>query len=380
MRVALLSPCFWPEVRRGGERFVRSLADGLIERGHEPRLITSHPGPPASTVEHGLPITRNWRPPAGRLRRRGFEDHLTHLPASYLSLMRGDDDAAVAVYPTDAVVAARWSRRSGRPAVYSCLGAPDRPYLASRRLRVQVTVEAARGCSAVTTLSAAAAAALRRSLGVESRVIPPGIDTIRFTPGGERAPEPTIVCAAAAADPMKRVALLLEAFALVRRERPAARLLLDRPGDPRLAGRLSSQDGVELFGASSSTALAEAYRAAWVSALPSVGEAFGLVLGEALACGTPGVGSRSGGIPEVLDSDAVGRLFEPEDPHDLARALLEGLELAADPGTRQACRDRAELLAVGRCAERYEELLGELGAGEGAGRAPASRRHQGARA
>jgi hypothetical protein len=42
VKVALLSPVFWPEVRRGGERFVRDLADGLLERGHAPRLITSH--------------------------------------------------------------------------------------------------------------------------------------------------------------------------------------------------------------------------------------------------------------------------------------------------------------------------------------------------
>ena len=46
LKVALLSPVFWPEVRRGGERFVRELADGLIAEGHEPRLITTHRGRP----------------------------------------------------------------------------------------------------------------------------------------------------------------------------------------------------------------------------------------------------------------------------------------------------------------------------------------------
>ena len=30
LRVALLSPCYWPEVRRGTERFTRDLADGLM--------------------------------------------------------------------------------------------------------------------------------------------------------------------------------------------------------------------------------------------------------------------------------------------------------------------------------------------------------------
>src|SRR2546426_7045888 len=51
LRVALLNPCYWPEVRRGSERVVRELADGLIAHGHKPRLITSHPGLPSRTLE-----------------------------------------------------------------------------------------------------------------------------------------------------------------------------------------------------------------------------------------------------------------------------------------------------------------------------------------
>src|SRR3954453_2336516 len=35
IRVALLSPAFWPEVRRGGERIVAELAHGLVEQGHQ---------------------------------------------------------------------------------------------------------------------------------------------------------------------------------------------------------------------------------------------------------------------------------------------------------------------------------------------------------
>jgi len=89
LRVALLNPCFWPEVRRGSERFARVLADSLIARGHAPRLITSHSGRPRRAVEDGLPVARLWRPPEARLRRRQFEDHLTHVPLAYLELRRG---------------------------------------------------------------------------------------------------------------------------------------------------------------------------------------------------------------------------------------------------------------------------------------------------
>lgn len=42
LRVGLLSPYFWPEVRRGSECHVHDLAAGLPPRGIEPTVITSH--------------------------------------------------------------------------------------------------------------------------------------------------------------------------------------------------------------------------------------------------------------------------------------------------------------------------------------------------
>ena len=84
------------------------------------------------------------------------------------------------------------------------------------------------------------------------------------------------------------------------------------------------------------------FREAWASGLTSYNEAFGLVLVESLACGTPVFGSRDGGIPEIVDRPEVGRLFEGDDERDVARAILETLELAEEPGTAGGCRARAE--------------------------------------
>lgn len=97
------------------------------------------------------------------------------------------------------------------------------------------------------------------------------------------------------------------------------------------------------------------YASAWVSALPSVNEAFGLVLAEALACGTPGVGTNEGGIPEVLNTPEIGRLFTGGE-EELSRALLEAIELAEHSPTREACRRRALELSTQRYAEAYEQL------------------------
>ena len=240
IRVALLTPCFWPEVRRGGERYVRELADGLSARGHEPRLITSHPGRPSFAVEDGLPVTRVWRPPDGLLQSRGFEQYMTHVPASYAVLRRSDCDVAHAHFPTDALAAARWGRRTGRPSILTYHGIPDQRGLTVRRLRRRITRKAVRECTAVTAVSQTAARAFEQFLGVQARVIHPGVDLQTFVPAASRGEEPTILSVASADEPRKRIALLVEAFRLVRDQRPyrsAEAHPAPRPGPGRPADR-----------------------------------------------------------------------------------------------------------------------------------------------
>lgn len=362
MRVALLSPRFWPEVRRGTERFVRDLGDGLQARGHTARVITSHPGAPSRTVEDGLEIVRVWRPPTARLVRRGFDEHLTHVPLAYAALRAGHDDVAHAVYPTDGVAAARWSTRTGRPAILSYMGIPHRRGMANRRGRVEATLAAVRGARAVVALSEAAADGFQRWLGVTARVIPPGVDLTAFRPDpAARAADPTIFCAADAREPRKRVGLLLDAFARVRRARPGVRLLLARPRGEGPA----LPEGAAWVDVDDRAALARAYAEAWVTALPSTGEAFGLVLVESLACGTPAVATDAGGMREILrDRPEVGGLFggdtDAAATAALARALSEAIEERRDPA---ACRARAEDFSLDRTVDAYLALYAETGAG-----------------
>ena len=142
--------------------------------------------------------------------------------------------------------------------------------------------------------------------------------------------------------------------------------MLLRPRDPRLAQELASHEGVELVEpVEDLQALAELYRRCWVSVLPSVKDSFGIVLIESLACGRPVVASNADALPEVVDRDTIGRLFDGEDERALADALLGALELCGDPRTVAACRERAREfsseLFVQAYTELYEELLTERG-------------------
>lgn len=372
LKVALLTPCFWPEVRRGGERFVRELADGLLNRGHRPTVITSHPGPPRRTVEEGLAIVRLPRPPQGRLLRRHYEPYLTHVPLSYLALRLDGYELAHAVHPPDALAAVRWKRRTGRPAILSYLGIPDRKGLTEYRRRADLLVAAGSGCDAVIALSRYAAQAFDDWLGIEARVIPPGVNLDAMRPAAARAPVPTIISSAAPEVPRKNIGLLIRAFGLLRRRHPDARLILSRPRDPdraRRAGVDLDAPGVEWRDLDDRADLSRAYGEAWIAALPATDEAFGLVIVEALACGTPVVGHAHAAIPEVIDSERIGRLFEHLEPEELARSLAECLELAGDPETGPLCRARAEEFSVERCAASYLSLYREL-LGEAVGTSP----------
>ena len=336
MRIALLHPTYWPEVRRGSERFAHDLGKGLAQRGHAVRLLTGHRGRTTRAAEDGIVVVRHPRLPDGRLRRRLFEDHLGHLPFTYAALRSRGDDLAHALFHTDALAA----RRAGVPYVYSFMGVAHRRGLAHRRRRAEMVLAAAAGARATVVLSEAARRAAQRWLGIDAHVIHPGVDLDAFTPGGGRAEELTIVCPAALDAPHKRAGLLLEAFALVRRERPGARLVLDRRSGV-------AAPGVELRDLDDHAALLAAYREAHVCALASEGEAFGLVLAEALACGTPAVASDDAAGPEVTETT-----FGGEDPRALAAAILDAAA-NADPA---ACRAQAERFSIERCVAAHEAL------------------------
>lgn len=87
------------------------------------------------------------------------------------------------------------------------------------------------------------------------------------------------------------------------------------------------------------------------------GEPFGVVMIEAMACGTPVVACARGSVPEVVDPGVTG--FYAESPDRLAPLVREAIALPRRP-VRQRARER---FSRGRMAAACEELYARLAAG-----------------
>jgi len=72
------------------------------------------------------------------------------------------------------------------------------------------------------------------------------------------------------------------------------------------------------------------YAAADVFVMPSLEEGFGMTVVEALAAGTPVVGTRVGAIDEIVDDGVHGAVVDPNDPAGLADAIERVLDEVAN--------------------------------------------------
>ena len=97
--------------------------------------------------------------------------------------------------------------------------------------------------------------------------------------------------------------------------------------------------------------------------LPSRTEATGRVLIEAMAAGKPVVGSNVGGIPDIIDNEINGFLFERCDVDDLARKidiLLSDGEMRSSMG-RESLRIVSDRLSSHQYVDKFYSMIGITG-------------------
>jgi N-acetyl-alpha-D-glucosaminyl L-malate synthase BshA len=165
--------------------------------------------------------------------------------------------------------------------------------------------------------------------------------------------------------PVKRVADVVQIFARVAKHLPARLALIgdgpDRSTAEWLSHSLGIHDRIHFLG--KQDRVHELLPLADLMLMPSEMESFGLAALEAMACQTPAIATRVGGVPELITDGVDGLLFNVGDVDAMAAGSIA---LLNDPERHQAMRKAARKTAQDRfCSTRilpryiafYESLL-----------------------
>ncbi len=230
---------------------------------------------------------------------------------------------------------------SGTPVVVTCHGSDVRLLERSTSARM-VAGHVFRRARAVTAVSGFLAADLERHIpGLKDKVevIYMPVDDAHFANGLDQPKcSPPRLLYAGNLLASKGVDVLLKAFSLLRNDGISCqlRILGEGPDEKQLrqcAASLALHD-ISWSPFVSQDSMPAEYGAATVTILPTRknAEGLGLTLVEAQLAGCAVIGSRTGGIPEVIQDGHSGLLIEPDDPEALYRACRI---ILTDPATRE---------------------------------------------
>lgn len=168
----------------------------------------------------------------------------------------------------------------------------------------------------------------------------------------------------------KGVGVLVEAFERALPQLPEnIRLLVAGNGPERNALEANAKDRVEFVGFKSGEELRSLVAGATFAVCPSVWcENMPYSVVEALAEGTPIIGSRIGGIPEAVIDYETGLLCEPGDIDGLAAAIARGMEVCSVDGVYRTMQKNCREYVLNHCDQGnymrrltslYEELISD---------------------
>jgi glycosyltransferase involved in cell wall biosynthesis len=207
----------------------------------------------------------------------------------------------------------------------------------------RVVVKAlARAQTEIIAISQSTAQDIERFFGIpqsQLHLIPNGIDHDRFHPGDRQASlawmaqkhqitQPYFLYVSRLEHPAKNHVRLIEAFDRFKASSTNPFQLVLGGGDwhgaeiiKAAAAASPYASDIHFLGFVPDADLPHLYRAARAMVYPSLFEGFGLPPIEAMACGTPVISSTRGALAEVVGASA--RIIHPEEPQDIAQALLD---------------------------------------------------------
>lgn len=355
----------------GGERLLAGHAAALHARGHEVTVCSGAPG--EALQGRSFAVERMGRAPATPRR-------------AWAAVRRLRPDVVLGYQPACASGALRAARRTGIGTVYVfCSSWPaeyatrrTRPRAAGVAARLALERACLRASDRVVVLSeysAGQVAAAHPALPATIHVVPGGVDPSRFAPNGSPmaarkrlglpADGPLLVTVR---NLVPRMGLdgLLDAMPIVRKRYPAARLVV--VGEGPLRGSLEAR--ARLLGLAGSVVftgyvpeqhLPDHYRAADLALLPTrTLESFGLTTVEALACGTPVLGTPVGAIPEILRPLDTACVTCDATPAGIGAGIVRFLGSPPPAIDRRARRHVLEGYTWEVVGERLEKVLAEV--------------------
>jgi len=159
-------------------------------------------------------------------------------------------------------------------------------------------------------------------------VIPLGVDTGIFKPAEKRFRKDGYeILYVGYLYELKGVEYLIRSMALVARERRDVKLRIVGEGPEKsrlmaLTKALNLEERVLFEGFVPHTRIVRCYQKCDIFCFPTLGEPFGKVVLEAMACGKPVIASNVGGPAEIIENERTGFLIPPAQPLILAKAIL----------------------------------------------------------
>ena len=350
----------------GGSGIVATeLAQALARRGHEVRLISTEPPIRLNRFQAGLAF-HAVRTPGYPLFRE--PQYLLSLASRIVEVTREHGlDIIHAHYAIPHATAAYLARQilaaGGEEArslrIITTLHGTDVTLIGSDPSYLETAAFSIDQSDGVTTVSESLRDATYRQLPVraEIEVIPNFLDCERHQRVADQQlleryrgsdPATRLVIHVSNFRPVKRTDVVVELFRRIRERMPARLLLVgdgpDLPGACRRARDLGLAADVEALG--EQELVVPLLSIADLFLLPSSEESFGVAALESMACGTPVVASRVGGLPEVVVDGESGMLCDPDDVAGMATAAIR---LLTDP----ALHRRIACGGVERVRERF---------------------------
>ncbi len=384
MRVILVSNTIIPDKVGGLPRYVRELATALAQSGCEAIVLAkraSADAPARETAADGVTIIRHSVPskhnplfaafypvssargvlsPVRRARGPETVVHCHFAPTALpLALAR-----IPFVYTFHAPL---WRELlDERQETYRLPVALQPPAVAAVRASERIVVGRSRQTFVLSEFMRGQLAELNRTSAERAELLAGGIDVNRFAPDADaREPDPRspMLFTARRLTPRTGVDRLLRALPEILGRHPGASLQIAGTGEMEaelraLATGLGVSRQVGFLGQVSDRTLVDCYRRATLVVIPTIRlEGFGLAVGEALACGTPVVGTPVGAIPELLEPIDRRLIARDSSPAGLAAAVNALLD---DPAGLESiaahCRARIEpALGWDVVAARYRE-------------------------